>query len=152
MKTYAQLLRDPRWQKKRLEIMERDDFECRICGRDDLTLNVHHTYYEKGVAPWEYPDGSMYTFCEPCHEKETREKTLWDWRLVEAFRKMGATNGTLERFVLIFADLEKEYGFGRLALFEHLLSECEEVNERPMVPRPVYAISKAMAIKLGTTR
>lgn len=123
MKTYDQLLRDPRWQRKRLEIMERDRFTCRHCERTDLTLNVHHTYYLKGMMPWEYPSGSLYTFCEPCHKRETKEATMWDWKLAGSFRRMGATNATIERFVLIFEDLEMEYGFGRLPLFEAALQD-----------------------------
>lgn len=40
--TYSQKLRDPRWQKKRLEILERDSFTCQHChdhsedGEDQL--------------------------------------------------------------------------------------------------------------------
>jgi hypothetical protein len=67
--TYYDLLRDPRWQRKRLEIMERADFTCEDCGDDSTTLNVHHGYYEKGLAPWEYPNESLHCLCEPCHER-----------------------------------------------------------------------------------
>lgn len=66
--TYWELLRDPRWQRKRLEIMERDDFKCRECGDGTTTLNVHHSYYAKSHKPWEYEDDSLRTLCEPCHE------------------------------------------------------------------------------------
>jgi hypothetical protein len=65
---YWELLRDPRWQKKRLEIMQRDEFACRRCYDESTTLNVHHSYYERGLSPWEYPDFSLWTLCEPCHE------------------------------------------------------------------------------------
>lgn len=60
--------KDPRWQKKRLEIMKRDDFACRSCGDKESTLNVHHAYYEKGKKPWEYPDSILITWCEKCHK------------------------------------------------------------------------------------
>jgi hypothetical protein len=66
---YWEKLCDPRWQKKRLEIMERDGFECTDCGGKTKTLNVHHKYYQKGLSPWEYPDESLTTLCEKCHEK-----------------------------------------------------------------------------------
>ena len=65
---YYALLRDPRWQKKRSEIMHRDDFSCVICGDNTSTLNVHHDYYIWGRKPWEYPDDSLRTLCEACHE------------------------------------------------------------------------------------
>lgn len=32
-------------------------------------LNVHHTYYIKGKAPWEYEDDALITLCEDCHQK-----------------------------------------------------------------------------------
>lgn len=68
-KTYAEKLRDPRWQKKRLEIMSRDKFKCRHCHSEENTLNVHHSYYRAGCAPWDYPDESLVTVCETCHKK-----------------------------------------------------------------------------------
>ncbi len=67
-KTWADNYKDPRWQKKRLEIMERDGFKCRSCGSADKTLNVHHAYYDKGKMPWEYPSRSLTTLCEECHK------------------------------------------------------------------------------------
>lgn len=69
-KSYWELLRDPQWQRKRLEIMEAANFECSMCSDKSTTLNVHHSYYEKGLAPWEYPVESLHCLCEPCHEKE----------------------------------------------------------------------------------
>lgn len=66
--SYFEQLRDPRWQRKRLEIMGRDDFTCRLCGEREATLNVHHLYYTKGALPWEYEDSSLLTVCGQCHE------------------------------------------------------------------------------------
>lgn len=65
--TYAEKLKDPRWQRKRLEIMERDGFKCRRCGEKTKTLHVHHVAYLRGKAPWEHPDTGMLTLCEGCH-------------------------------------------------------------------------------------
>jgi hypothetical protein len=67
--TYSEKLRDPRWQKKRLQVMERDDFSCACCQSRTRTLNVHHTYYRKGAMPWDYPSGDLVTMCEDCHEE-----------------------------------------------------------------------------------
>lgn len=66
--TYSEKLRDPRWQKKRLLILERDEFTCRSCGNSSKTLHVHHLSYIKGNSPWEYPDKNLLTLCEVCHE------------------------------------------------------------------------------------
>lgn len=79
--SYWELLRDPRWQRKRLEVMKRDGFCCRMCRDETKTLNVHHTYYERGLSPWEYPDGSLYTLCEPCH-KQSQERMAFLQRAI----------------------------------------------------------------------
>jgi len=73
-KTYLKKLKDPRWQKKRLEVFERDEWACQICFDTELTLNVHHKYYLKGCDPWEYPLEALVALCEDCHvdEKENR--------------------------------------------------------------------------------
>ena len=65
--TYSEKLQDPRWQKKRLEIMSRDGFRCIKCESETNTLTVHHFYYISGRQPWEYPDASMHTLCRQCH-------------------------------------------------------------------------------------
>lgn len=71
MSTYSEKLRDPRWQKKRLEIMNRDDFTCQNCGNSDRTLNVDHQVYRKNANPWDYDDADLWTLCEDCHQNIT---------------------------------------------------------------------------------
>jgi 5-methylcytosine-specific restriction endonuclease McrA len=65
--TYSQRLRDPRWQKKRLQILERDNWACRCCGTTTKTINVHHVVYVRGKDPWDYKDDSYQTLCNDCH-------------------------------------------------------------------------------------
>lgn len=67
-KSYYELLRDPQWQRKRLEILERDEWSCLHCGDVDKPLNVHHRYYQGKKKPWEYEDESLVTLCEECHK------------------------------------------------------------------------------------
>jgi hypothetical protein len=69
--TYSEKLRDPRWQKKRLEILSRDEFACQICFDTKNTLHVHHRRYIKGKEPWEIDNNFLVTLCESCHEGET---------------------------------------------------------------------------------
>lgn len=66
--TYAELLTDPRWQKKRLEILERDHWACQRCQSKSRTLHVHHRYYVSGRLPWEYPGFCFQTLCKECHD------------------------------------------------------------------------------------
>jgi hypothetical protein len=64
---YQDQLKDPRWQKMRLKIYERDEFTCTRCGSQDNTLNAHHKAYESSSAPWAYPDHWITTLCDTCH-------------------------------------------------------------------------------------
>ena len=74
MSEFWEQYKDPRWQRKRLEIQDRDGWMCRCCGASDKTLNVHHSYYERGRDVWDYPDYSYFTFCEDCHAKKHAAK------------------------------------------------------------------------------
>jgi len=79
MSSYSDLLRHPEWQKRRLEILGRDGFECQSCGETEKTLHVHHDYYARDRKPWEYPAESLHTLCEDCHATvEAERKRLWD--------------------------------------------------------------------------
>jgi len=70
--TYQEQYKDPRWQKKRLEIMKRDEFQCQSCGDKEATLNIHHAIpYKKDKFVWEYEDSDLLTLCEGCHTQIT---------------------------------------------------------------------------------
>jgi hypothetical protein len=66
MTTYAQKLKNPRWQKIRLKVMERDDWKCRLCFSEGAALAVHHKKYT-GENPWNADWGDLVTLCEDCH-------------------------------------------------------------------------------------
>lgn len=69
MSTYQEKLKDPRWQKKRLEILNRDNWTCKCCGDQETTLHVHHRKYSDG-DPWDTEDNDLFTLCELCHQAE----------------------------------------------------------------------------------
>lgn len=69
-KSYSEKLKDPRWQRRRLEIMQRDDFRCVLCASTTKTLHVHHSNGYRNIEPWEYGDNELKTLCEDCHEVE----------------------------------------------------------------------------------
>lgn len=75
MKTYAEKLRDPRWQKKRLKILERDQWTCQCCASAEINLQVHHLKYTNG-NPWDIADKYLVTLCEECHEKVSKSKFM----------------------------------------------------------------------------
>jgi len=67
---YKFKLKDPLWQRKRLEIFQRDNWTCQECGDKKSTLAVHHIDYIEGIEPWEHPDNLMITLCEECHKEK----------------------------------------------------------------------------------
>jgi hypothetical protein len=75
--TYAEQLRHPHWQKRRLERLEAAMWGCENCGEDKVTLHVHHKHYVKGRMAWEYTDEELSVLCEVCHEQHhINEKIL----------------------------------------------------------------------------
>lgn len=88
MKTYWEKLKDPRWQKKRLEIMQRDSFTCQNCFKSDIELNIHHRIYRKKASPWEYEDHELVTLCRSCHEDVTeKDIAIKEWLVSDENRR-----------------------------------------------------------------
>lgn len=78
--SYSELLKHPKWQKKRLEVLERAGFKCEDCGEKEETLHVHHGYYESGKMPWDYDSNSLHCLCEECHKVAHELKTdIYRW-------------------------------------------------------------------------
>lgn len=65
--SYIEQLSHPNWQKKRLEIFDRDKWSCQICGNTENQLHAHHIVYLKDYLCWEYPDSFIITLCNKCH-------------------------------------------------------------------------------------
>ena len=86
--SYFNKLKDPRWQKRRLQVLQRDDFRCRLCADEHSTLHVHHLFYERGAEPWDAEDAALLTLCESCHEGLHQEQLAG--RLLQALIAAGA--------------------------------------------------------------
>lgn len=71
---YSEKLRNPLWQKKRLEILNRDNFTCSLCCDEKTELHIHHKKYKRGKEPWEYQDDDFQTLCKHCHAITERVK------------------------------------------------------------------------------
>lgn len=84
MSTYSEKLRDPRWQKKRLQILNRDNFTCQWCQDTESTLHIHHLKY-KG-DPWDIEDEFLITLCETCHQYIDEDYHGAGAKLIAAFK------------------------------------------------------------------
>lgn len=63
---YSKKFKYPRWQRKRLEVIQRDHWKCRICGENETTLYVHYLEHTK-PDPWDEPIDNLITLCEDCY-------------------------------------------------------------------------------------
>lgn len=87
---FQEQIKNPKWQKRRLEIMQRDGFTCQICGDKETTLHVHHLRYIPDRAYWDYEDWELITLCEHCHKEEHDiERSILDY--VKSLRQNGIT-------------------------------------------------------------
>lgn len=74
---YWQKLRDPRWQKLRLKILERAGWKCEDCGATESNLQVHHCCYRKDADPLDYNEQDLRCLCEDCYiERRIVEEQL----------------------------------------------------------------------------
>lgn len=61
---YGLYLQSDEWRDKRGAILERDNYQCRICG-DTNNLEVHHLTYDRVYNESDY---DLVTVCADCHE------------------------------------------------------------------------------------
>lgn len=75
--TYQEKLQDPRWQKKRLEILEAAGWRCEDCGARNKALHVHHCYYLRAIEMWDHGGDLLMVLCGDCHEfRQGREEAM----------------------------------------------------------------------------
>ncbi len=130
MTKYAELLKDPRWQKKRLEILERDDWTCQWCGSKEKTLHVHHLCYVHGRDPWESPIHELLTVCEDCHASEKNRKTYLG-RISYAFSVLWQLDSAALRNLAEHFEAMGEHGVGDpIYIYENLdINHIEATNK-----------------------
>lgn len=123
--SYSEKLKDPRWQRRRLEILQRDEFTCNICGDGTKTLHVHHKWYESGKEPWEHPDNCLTTLCVVCHEEEAEYKCNQEL-LVNSLLRSGFYNFDLYPFSYY---MEKAIELIGRYEFEYLIKQLMTTEE-----------------------
>jgi len=118
--TYAEKLKNPLWQKNRLKILERDYFSCVYCGDKETELQIHHTYYEKGKEPWEYPDESLQTTCKHCHNIISNIKTYATY--IKGIKYKTQVIGHFQMMILVYSH---KYNTHSIQIFKILNNEID---------------------------
>lgn len=122
-KSYAEKLKDPRWQKKRLHILERDEWSCQRCFDETTTLHIHHMRYIPGMEPWDYEDHLLVTLCETCHENEKETRKAYEDGLLDILKDCGFMADDIYSLTAGFVGLVSPYTPEVTAtIIEHTLS------------------------------
>ena len=82
------------WEKKRLEILERDNYECQVCkeeGGFTPATTVHHILHLENRPDLAFDNDNLLSVCAACHNKEHPERFIH--RIMESKR-----NKLAERF------------------------------------------------------
>lgn len=103
---YKEQLKSPEWLAKRQAIFKRDNRTCVDCQTAGVRIQCHHTYYVKGMKPWEYPEYALVTVCDKCHG--VRHKSLITKH---------ASHEDAEMWI-IFADAEQQLIGEEIAMIE----------------------------------
>jgi hypothetical protein len=121
---YSEKLKDPRWQRKRLEILERDEWMCKKCFDSESTLVVHHLKYEQGKEPWECDGKYLITLCESCHDAEYETRPEYEKMILSLLKEKGFMADDLYRIVRGLLVFEMDYPSEVTASFlEFILSD-----------------------------
>jgi len=123
---YSEKLKDPRWQKTRLRVMERDGWRCVHCRDTGNNLQVHHTMYAKD--PWSVDDQFLITLCEDCHHDlhENEKGAKHALAMILARSNKAAGNKLAHDLAVIADDMVKsgsvtpEYEITLKGCFQHM--------------------------------
>ena len=132
--SYWEKLKDPRWQKKRLLMLERSEWTCEVCGDSENTLNVYHKQYLKGREPWEYEEGQLIVLCEDCHSFQHEEPDLLNY--ITSFAPLDGPFNRRELAFVIAAilgvdiEIKENYERSLFSLGENLVTQYWENLEK----------------------
>jgi hypothetical protein len=84
---YSDKLKDPRWQKRRLKIFERDNWICTNCYADETMAGMFHVHHLKySGEPWDAPDEYLTTYCQSCHDADHEMRAEFEKALIEELK------------------------------------------------------------------
>jgi hypothetical protein len=133
--SYKEKLMDPRWQRMRLEVMQRDGFACLCCGDSQSTLNIHHKSYKNN--PWESCIDDLETLCEECHKYRTELNNKF--QSLDTFIALTFMDKIIK---MKTSDLIKTNYLLNLNLLKHSEQETQYNGQRSIDPKELDLISE----------
>lgn len=147
MSKYTDLLKDPKWQRKRLEIMNRDSWKCGICQDDSEMLVVHHKYYDKDKMPWQYPDKAYITLCFDCHNELHKDQKQLHSDIIEHFKRSEFSMEEVWEIAKVFKYLKlRGKSSSRLILALRVFLEDENSLEKILADVDKFSIEQLIIL------
>lgn len=109
-KKYSDKLKDPRWQKMRLKILERDGWMCQECKEDNETLMVHHYFYDRRLEPWDYDESNLITLCESCHKYEHESRYSFEKMLLNRLKAKHFLSDDIGKLTMAISNMDMASG------------------------------------------
>ncbi len=144
--SYYEKLQDPRWQKIRLRVFERDNWTCRYCGSNKEQLQIHHTYYNKEYEPWDYNDDHLITLCKSCHQDETDTRYDNERALLKALKVAGFNTNDIDNLTQCFKQYNISNGFENPGSFIFIMEQIAMFTS-PATLSPLQTIVNAIEAK-----
>lgn len=73
---YTAKLQSEQWQSFSRSVRKERNF-CEVCKRKDVTLQVHHLFYDGSREPWEYGASEVVVLCSGCHQQIHEQLNLF---------------------------------------------------------------------------
>lgn len=128
-KEQSELYKDPRWQKKRLEIFQRDKFTCQFCQSKTKTLVVHHLKYKDNLPPWEYDSDYLVCICEDCHNRESGQRKIYEKVLLSTLKINKFSCEDMHEMIIMFRNLNKKRtNFDNIKIMQHIMTDKKYIK------------------------
>lgn len=125
---YQRKLAHPDWQKKRLEILQRDNFQCKDCNSKEKELHIHHIYYLPNTEPQNYPDKAYITLCHECHQREEDKLKELDSGILMRLRRCGGDAWTIGYLIEQIEKLSKNFSIDNACPIFYVGDNIQEYN------------------------
>ena len=144
--SYSDELRNPLWQKRRLQVFERAGWRCEWCGTTQSQLHAHHKVYLSRHKPWEYPDILLECLCDQCHERAHEHKRQFE--LCVASRPSAELSKLNRLFDKLAAAMTAPDRTTRIDLMNAVQDEFDVIDDFRRGPggtdEPVHCICEAL--------
>ena len=135
---YRDLLKDDRWQHRRLDIFYLRGKYCSNCkkkGTHKDSLNIHHIKHTG--LPWEAPDDDLICLCKDCHKNVHFHPEIFSnedcIKIIEEYKIDIANHGEVGKRIgeielIILSHIEKDKIYNKVKLFNSLKKYYQHIK------------------------